>query len=135
MNSYPLIAAALDETEQQFIEFVELEFVERHARARDLPHETIRLRISTSIDDDCYRALHTLEVRGDGERVWRIEHSLKKSKGLQPSSVQFETRFALSGPGVPDGYGRRTDIEAVVDAALDAMRAGRTRGRAVSEQV
>jgi hypothetical protein len=100
MNSYPLIAAALGETEQQFIEFVE-----RHARARD------------------------------GERVWRIEQSLKRSEGLQPSSVQLETRFELSGPGVPDGYGRRTDIEAIIEAALDAMRAGRIRGRAVSEQI
>jgi hypothetical protein len=130
MNSYPLIAAALGETEQQFIEFVE-----RHARARDLPHDTIRLRISTSIDDDCFRATHSIEVRGDGERVWRIEHSLKRSEGLQPCSVQLETRFELSGPGLPDGYGRRTDIEAVVDAALAAMKAGRIRGRAVSEQV
>jgi hypothetical protein len=129
MNSYPLIAAALGETEQQFIEFVE-----RHARARDLPHDMIRLRISTSIDD-CYQALHSIEVRGEGERVWRIEHSLKRSEELQPCSVQLETRFALSGPGVPGGYGRRTDIEAVVEAALDAMRAGRIRGRAVSEQV
>jgi hypothetical protein len=100
MNSYPLMAAALGETQQQFIEFVE-----RHARARD------------------------------GERVWRIEHSLKRSGGLRSSTVQIEARFELSGPGVPDGYGRRTDIEAVVEVALDALRAGRIRGRAVSEQI
>jgi hypothetical protein len=131
MNSYPLIETALGETERQFVEFVE-----QHARARDLPAETIRLRITTSIGPDCYRALHSLEVRGEAKRVWRIQHTLKRTEARQSRLVQMETRFELTGPGVPDGYGRRHDIEAVVSAALVALkataRAGITRGTTVS---
>ena len=119
MNSHPLIETALGETEQNFIDFVE-----RHARARDLPSDTFSLRISTSIDDDSYRALHSVEVVGEEMRVWRIEHTLTRTEAQQSHSVQYETCFVLTGPGVPDAYGRRTDIEAIVDAALDAVRAG-----------
>lgn len=118
MNSYPLIETALGETERQFIEFVEV-----HARARDLPQDAIRLRIATSTGDDLYEARHSIEVEGQAGRVWRIEHLLKRTEARQSRTVQLETCFRLTGPGVPEGYGRRTDIEAVVDAALDAMRA------------
>jgi hypothetical protein len=141
MNSHPLIETALGETEQNFIDFVE-----RHARARDLPSDTFSLRISTSIDDDAYKAVHSIEVVGDGTRVWRIEHTLTRTEAQQARSVQYETRFELTGPGVPDAYGRRSDIEAVVTAVLDAMTAtsrracskrtrsrGRTCARLVSE--
>jgi hypothetical protein len=117
MNTYPLIESALGETEQKFIEFVE-----RHASARDLPADTIRLWISTSYGDDCYRATHGIEVLGEEGRVWRIEHSLKRTEARQSRSVQFETRFTLTGPGVPEGYGRRADIEDVVEAVLEIGR-------------
>jgi hypothetical protein len=118
MNTFPLIEAQLGQTEQNFIDFVE-----RHARTRDLPHEAFHLRIASTIDDDTYQALHSVEVVGDAGRVWRIEHSLKRTEARQARSVELETRFELTGPGVPGGYGSRADIEAVVDDALDAMRA------------
>jgi hypothetical protein len=116
MNSYPLIETALGQTERRFIEFVE-----EHAVAKDLPDDTVRLRIATSIDGDSYEALHSIEVVGQRGRVWRIEHSLRRSELRQKGAGELETRFALTGPGVPEGYGRRAEIEAVVDAALGAM--------------
>jgi hypothetical protein len=118
MNTYPLIETELGPTEQHFIDFVE-----QHARAHDLPREAFHFWISTWIDDDTYQARHSVEVIGAAGRVWRIEHSLKRTEGRQARSVELETRFALTGPGVPDGYGRRTDVEATIDQALDAMRA------------
>jgi hypothetical protein len=126
MNSYPLMETALGETEMRFIEFVE-----RHARARDLPPDSIRLRIRTSFDDDCYQARHSIEVRGGGMRIWKIVHTLTRTEARQARSVQLETRFELLGPGVPSGYGRRADIESVVDAALDAMQRARPGSRPV----
>jgi hypothetical protein len=135
MNSYPLIQTALGETELRFVDFVK-----RHARSRDLPPELVRLEISTSVEDDCYRAVHSIEVRGQGTRVWRIEHSLKRTEAVQARSVPLETRFSLTGPGIPHGYGRRSDIETVVDLALDtienaAQEVGRDAVSAVSSEV
>lgn len=115
MTTHPLIASALSETEQRFIAFVE-----QHARARDLPNERIRVWAGASLADDSYQALHSVIVVSNGEGVWRIKHSLKRTEALQGRATQLETRFEVTGPGIPDAYGRRVDIEELVAAALDA---------------
>lgn len=117
MRTHPLIETDLDETEQRFVEFVEL-----HPGLRELPSETVRVQSASLVDDDSYRELHSIEIRGYDDRVWRIEHSLTRTESWQARSVQLVTQFELTGPGVPDHYGRRPDIEALVDAALDALK-------------
>ena len=116
MRTHPLIETALGDTEERFIGFVEFD-----PRLRDLPSDTVRAQTASLVDDDSYRELHSIEIRAGDDRIWRIEHSLTRTESWQARSVQLVTQFELTGPGVPDRYGRRSDIEALVDAALDAI--------------
>jgi len=127
MKSFPHIESSLSEVEQEFIGFVE-----SHAAAlyqadsdRGLPGDTVRMRMSSTRDDAPVRR-HTIEFMSlDAESHWQtggcIGHALKEID----DGLQLESRFEVRGPGLADEQVTREEIESVVLAQLQNLRAAR----------
>jgi hypothetical protein len=136
MNSFPLIETSLSDTQLWFTCFVE-----RYATDRDALYEadgdssllgdTVKVTVtSNATADDVSERHHTVEfmsLGGDGhwQSVGRISHSTKQIEAMQGSSLQIESTFEIAGPGIPDGRFGHADVEQVVQAQLDKLRAAR----------
>jgi hypothetical protein len=136
MRSYPLIEMALSDTQQKFDNFVEHHVAEHDALYevdawRDLPGDTVKMTVtSRRMSEDVAELRHTVEfmsLDGDGhwERAGCIDHAVKEVEAMQGRWVQFESTFEVAGPGIPRGRYSEADVEPLVRAQLDDLRAAR----------
>jgi hypothetical protein len=135
MTSYPLIQASLSRTERDFIRFVERRVGASDAlyqaeRASGLPGDTVRMSTQANDAADISERRHRVEfmsLSGDGywETVGCVGHSLKEIEAMQGRYVEMESRFEIVGPGVRPGRFARAEVERVVQAQLDKLKAAR----------
>jgi len=124
MTSYPRIHSSASEAEVQFNRFVE-----RHATGcdalyetdsdRHLPGDTVRLRVSGS-----HHTVEFMSLGGDGhwQTVGRIGHSMRE---IETIGGNLESKFEITGPGIPQGSFEYDDVEQVVRVELERLRAAR----------
>lgn len=136
MTSYPLMQSSLSETQEEF-----MRFVERHLGPNDvlyqadgdsgLPGDTVRIRMTTSdADADVSERRHVVEFMsltpdGHWQAVGCIAHSLKEIEAMQGRYSDMESRFEITGARMRDGRFARAEVEAVVRAQLERLKATR----------
>ena len=136
MRSYPLVASALPETQQQFDRFVERHAIRCGAYYEtdgdgSLPGDTVKMTVTsgTTVDDVSERRhiveFMELDAEGHWEQVGCIGHSVKEVDALQGRSHQVESTFVIKGEGIPDGRYRNDDVEPFVQAQLDELESAR----------
>ena len=114
-----------------------MSFVEHHEALYEaeldagLPGDTIRMRVrADDAADDVAERHHTVEFMSlTGEGHWArqgcIGHSMKEIETLQGAHVEIESSFEVVGSGVRDGRFAPDEVESVVQAELDKLKAAR----------
>jgi hypothetical protein len=129
MKSFPLIQTTLSRTQQDFIGFVEGHRAALYQADSDrgLLGDTVRARaVATRTDEDVFVQGHSIEFMTlDGNGHWQstgcIRHTLTEIESLQGGSVQIESRFEVSVPGLGDDEVERDEIEPIVRAQLEKL--------------
>jgi hypothetical protein len=136
MRSFPLVESSLSETQQQFDSFVDGHVAgcdalfEAEGDGR-LPGDTVKVTVRSSRDlDDVAERRRTVEFMSlDCDGHWAMDgcigHSVKQVEAMQGRAVQLESRFVITGPGIPVGRYPHSDVEPFVRAQLDELRAAR----------
>jgi hypothetical protein len=129
--SHPPTRSSLSETELEFIRFVE-----RHIGARaalyeadldsGLPGDTVRMTMNTDMSGRHHTVeFMSLTAAGRWEVAGCIEHSLRETEAIRGRRIERESAFEVVGPDARTGQPDQTDVEPVVRAQLDKLKAAR----------
>jgi hypothetical protein len=139
-DSYPTIQDVLSDVQKEFMGCVEMHLdppehgdpsyhVEARYRADDadgLPGKEIVFAVSVDEHDaEISERRHTIEFVDDdrgGPAGW-VRHVMKRVEAGGSVFFWTESRFEVSGPGVPEGQARAEKVEAEVSAFIDKIRA------------
>jgi len=131
-DSYPTIQDSLSDVQKDFLGCVEMHLdppedddpsyaVEAVFSAED---EAIRFALAVNDDDELFERRHTIEFvdPGQGRLLGWIRHSMKRVEIMNGRYAWTESRFEVSGPGVPGGLARQVEVEREVSALVDKVR-------------
>ena len=137
-DSYPTIQDSLSAVQIDFMGCVEMHLdppetddvnysVEALYRQDDpdsaLPGDTVRFAIAVKeSDEDVAERRHTIEFVDHGEPVAHIRHSLKRVEAGRGQFFWTESRFEVTGPGVPHERALEAEVELEVCAYLTRLK-------------